>query len=73
MGKIEISFPRQLEEELDQWRRDHPQVHEERRKLTPEEEEYWVEMRARFKEMRKKMKKEENAEQSKKESSPETE
>ena len=48
-------------------------MHEERRKLTPEEEEYWVEMRARFKEMRKKMKKEENAEQAKKESSPETE
>ncbi len=59
-------------EELEEMSKYHG-VHEERRKLTPEEEEYWAEMRKRFREMREKMKKEENAEKNNQESSPETE
>ena len=41
-------------EQLERWMKRPPQIHEERRELTPEEEEYWAKVRARIKEMREK-------------------
>ncbi len=53
-GHQGFSVPDLTEEELKELMKRPPQIHAERRKLTPEEEEHWAKVRARIKEMREK-------------------
>ncbi len=56
MDKKKNSYEAQdlTEEQIERWKKRHPHIHAERRKLTPEEEEHWAKVRARIKEMREK-------------------
>jgi hypothetical protein len=56
MDKKKNSYEAQdlTEEQVELWKKRHPQIHTERRELTPEEEEHWAKVRARIKEMREK-------------------
>ena len=56
MDKKKNSYEAQdlTEEQIELWKKRHPQIHAERRELTPEEEEHWAKVRARIKEMREK-------------------